>query len=84
MTKTILLIILVAMLLATLNANLSKPLPYITDDHFTESDEVTNMDGNGDSEIQYVCDLYPKCLHSGLICCPTSTQPENEIQLGYH
>ena len=68
-----------AMMLAIVNTGLSKPLLLNPiRDYFNGE----NINSNGDSEIQYVCDLYPKCLISGLICCPMSTQPEIGVEFG--
>ena len=80
MTKVTIIIIWAATLLGMVNTGLPTPLPNHMKDHFTA--EVANMNSNDDSDIQYVCDLYPKCLLSGLICCPTSTQTEIGVQFG--
>ena len=80
MTKVTIVIIWAATLLGIVKTGLPKPLLNHMKDHFTA--EVANMNSNDDSDIQYVCDLYPKCLLSGLICCPMSTQPEIGVQFG--
>ena len=68
------------MMLAVVNSGLSKQLLNRIRDFITG--EEANINSDADSEIQYVCDLYPKCLISGLICCPMSTQPEIGVQFG--
>lgn len=71
-------IILLIVALATFNTVLSKPLL----NHVDFRGEEVNMKGDDESEVQFVCDLYPKCLRTGLICCPMSTQPVIGIELG--
>lgn len=77
MVKVITVIIWTAVLLGAVNTGSPKPLLDRLKDFITA--EVAN---NDDSKIQYVCDLYPKCLLTGLICCPMSTQPEIGGQFG--
>ena len=77
MTKVIISIIWIAVLMGVVSTGLPKSLLNRIKDYIAE---VANT--NDDSEIQYVCDLYPKCLLSGLICCPTSTQPGIGVQFG--
>ena len=77
MTKVTIIISLTAVLLSIMNNGSPKPLLDCIEDA-----EVASMNRNDDSEIQYVCDLYPKCLVSGLICCPLSTQPGIGVQFG--
>lgn len=79
MTKAIISIIWIAVLMGVISTGSPKPLLNRIKDYIAE---VANMNTNDDSEIQYVCDLYPKCLLSGLICCPTSTQPGIGVQFG--
>lgn len=79
MTQVIISIIWIAVLMGVVSTRSSKSLLNRIEDYIAE---VANMNSNDDSEIQYVCDLYPKCLVSGLICCPTSTQPGIGVQFG--